>query len=185
MIIKEAKEGKYYLDKIARQNSHAFAVTQKGTVVINGKQESCNFLAYQNGQWYGAKGTARGASEKINENGKSLFIISEKSFWMIRDDGTVEYSSPMKPLSEDAVAFLFAEHNPGICLYAVDGSKQSASMATGIDYAPNSSDFAAMIVIALVRQYDPESADQMETFWFQKEENEAESDEDKDLPWYD
>ena len=184
MIIKEAKEAKYYLEKVAKQNSHAFAVSQKGTLIVNGEQESYNFLAYQNGHWYGSKGKSRGASQKINEQGKSLFIMSEKSFWMLRDDGAAEYSSSLNPLSEDALAFLFAEHKPGICLYVVDGSKQASSMATMIDYAHYSADFAAMIVIALVRQFDSESADQMEKFWFGKEKNETDSDEDNNPPWY-
>jgi hypothetical protein len=185
MIIKEPADWKYYLKKIASKGSHSFVVSNRVMLIINGKHVSNNFLAYQNGQWYGAKGHARGASQPIAEKGKHLFVISENSFWMMRNDRTLEYSSKLKPLSEDAVAFLFAEHEPGVCLYAVDGSKQPASMATSIDSAPYSADFAAMIVIALVKQHDPESAAQMEAFWFGDAENEADSGEDNTPPWFD
>ena len=182
MIIKSQKDARAYLEKISKQSCHAFIVSKKGTLLINGKLESLNFLAYQDGFWYGAKGYVRGASEKI-EKEKYLFIISEKDFWMMHSDGTVEYSSSLKPLSENASAFLFAEHTPGICLYAVDGSRQSASMVTRIDSAPYSADFAAMIVIALVRQHDPESADQMEAFWFREDEQAPDTDEDDEALW--
>lgn len=183
MIIKEPQDWKHYLEKISKQNNHAFSVSKRGTLIVNGRIESYNFLAYHNGRWYGAKGNARGASEKI-EKEKYLFAISEKNFWMMRADGNVEYYSSAKPLSEDAVTFLFAEHSPGICLYAVDGSRQESPMVTSIDPAPYSSDMAAMIVIALVRQHDPESADQMEEFWFQNSETDNNNDgEDENLPW--
>lgn len=183
MIIKEPQDWKYYLQKISKQNNHAFSMSKRGTLIVNGKIESYNFLAYQNGCWYGAKGYVRGASEKVAEKGKALFIISEKDFWMLRSDGNVEYYSSTKPLSEDAVAFLFAEHSPGICLYAVDGSRQESPMVTSIDPAPYSSDMAAMIVIALVRQHDPESAEQMEAFWYQNSETDNNEDENENLPW--
>jgi hypothetical protein len=184
MIIKERQDWKHYLEKISKQNNHAFSVSKRGTLIVNGRIESYNFLAYQNGCWYGAKGNARGASEKI-EKEKYLFAISEKNCWMIRSDGNVEYYSSTKPLSEDAVTFLFAEHSPGICLYAVDGSRQESPMVTSIDPAPYSSDMAAMIIIALVRQHDPESADQMEKFWFKKDEDSHVVDDGDDSLWCD
>ena len=49
-------------------------------------------------------------------------------------------------------------------------------MVTRIDSAAYSADFAAMIVIALVRQHDPESADQMEKFWFREDEQAPDTD---------
>ena len=188
MIIKDPNDAKAYLKKISKQSNHAFVVSRKGTLLVNGQLESLNFLAYQAGCWYGAKGHIRGASEKI-EKEKYLFIISEKDFWMMHSNGTVEYSSSLKPLSENAVAFLFAEHTPGICLYAVDGSRQSVAMATRIDSAPYSADFAAMIVIAMVRQHDPECADQMEAFWFRESTDDSDNstafsyDEEESLSW--
>ena len=86
MVIHKQKDWRQYLQKISKQNSHAFIVSRKGTLIVNGQEESLNFLAYQNGHWYGAKGYARGASEEPGEKGKYLFIISAKDFCYISCD---------------------------------------------------------------------------------------------------
>lgn len=181
MIFNKKSDIQHYLQKIAKEQCHSFRVENEGSLIINGSNKTRKYLAYVNGQWYGGKGEICAIPEnmrvKIGEKltefphkGPHLFIISEKRFWMIREDGSVEFASPTKPLSEDVIAVMFAEHAPGLCLYVIDGGTHKSAIATKLEPCEYSLDLAAMIVIAMVRQYDAESADQMENFWFGKGE---------------
>ena len=180
MIIYKKNEMRYELKKIGEDNNHSLRIDSKGNLVINGVGKTNLYLAYVNGQWYGGKGInaplPKSMMRSLEENacdfadrGKHLFVISEKRFWMLRGDGTAECAAPLKPLSEETIAFVFAQLDSNVNLYVIDGSKYHAVMSAKLDLSIYALNMAAMIVIALVRQHDPDSARQMEEYWISKE----------------
>lgn len=205
MIFNKKCDMQYYMEKVIKQNHFGFKVNNRGILFANGVNEIRTFLAYKEGQWYGSCGDIAGTTDNLSEKGKHLFLISENKFWMMRNDGSVEYSSATKKLSEDAVVFLFAVQKQGLCLYVIDGHKNEAPMMTLMDSDPQSICLAVTIITALVRQYDPKRAAEMEEFWYeakiaeetfgksvenleftnQKDEDadRTEKREDVDLPW--
>ena len=195
MNITQKSDMRHYLHKIIKEDCHSFRVEKDGSLIINGKEKTRKYLAYINGQWYGGKGEACAIPNtmrnktgenlyEFSEQGKHLFIISEKRFWMMLNDGSAEYASPTKSLEYETVAFLMAEHGPGLCLYVIDGSKHSSALAAKIDLCAHGLDLAATIVIALTREYDEEIADQMDDFWFGKNmKNEIADSDDESILW--
>ena len=183
MIFNKKCDMQYYMEKVIKQNHFGFKVNNRGILFANGVNEICTFLAYKEGHWYGSRGDIAGTTDNLSEKGKHLFLISENKFWMMRNDGSVEYSSATKKLSEDAVVFLFAVHKHGLCLYVIDGHKNKAPMITLMEPDTQSIRLAAVILIALVRQYDSKSADQMEEFWFSEKTPEEMLDECLDHLW--
>lgn len=180
MIIEKKRDMRYFLKKTLEERHHAFKVSLGGNLVINGSDEINIFLAYHNGIWYGGKGDIRALARRAFQNvgekvyvfpddGRSLFVISEKRFWMKREDGYAEYSSTTRDLSKDAVAFMMAVDGHNVCMYVIDGSKNPKPMMIKTPVSMQSVQLAAVMLIALVRQYDSRSADQMEHFWFSKE----------------
>lgn len=167
MIFNKKRDMQYYMEKVIKQNHFGFKVNNRGILFANGVNEIRTFLAYKEGHWYGSCGDIAGTTDNLSEKGKHLFLISENKFWMMRNDGSVEYSSATKKLSEDAVVFLFAVQKQGLCLYVIDGHKNKAPMMTLMESDPQSICLAVTIITALVRQYDPKRADEMEEFWFE------------------
>ena len=100
---------------------------------------------------------------------------------MKRNDGSAEYSSEKMELSDDVFACMFVEMSFGIIMLVVDGSKHPVPLMTTLHPDPDVSKLAAMIIIALVRSYDPDGAKAMEDFWFEKAKPHT---EDNDDLWY-
>ena len=182
MILTTKSEKQHYFDKlITDPNHYLFYIGADGNLMTNSHSASSTFLAYQNGHWYGRKDRRVGTSGKLPEKGKFLFAISSSKVWMLRDDGTVEYASDAHTLSEDALSFLLVSMDVGLCLIVIDGSKCSRYLQTLIEQDLFGNSLGAQILIALVRQYDPESADQMDAFWFG--EKKQEKSDNENLPW--
>lgn len=106
----------------------------------------------------------------INKS-KFLFVITETRFWLRQENGNVQYSSPSKPLSEDAVMFCMAVQKGRLCVYIVDGSKYEAPLMLGEPTEYDSEQILALSIMALVKQHDPDVAKQMEDFWFTQGES--------------
>ena len=190
MILDTNSEMLHFINKIRKEeNRNLMGVTADGKLRYGENGYWDTFLAYVNGHWYGAKDGRTGTSDLISEKGKFLFAISETKFWMLRNDNCAEYSSSTKDLSEDALAFLLAEQTYGLCLYVIDGSKCRKPLFSFVETDLFGNCLGAQLIIALVRQYDTESADQMEKFWFAKDKdiqtkgNEIESSNDDSPPW--
>ena len=87
------------------------------------------------------------------------------------------------------IAFLLAKQQHSLYLYVIDGSKCCRPLTSLIEHDLFGNCLGAQLIIALVRQYDPESADHMETFWFAKDKdirtlgNEIERSSDDSPPW--
>ena len=152
MIFTERSKMLHYLKKvISSKYQYTFRVDRLGELIVNNSMNNFNYLAYVNGQWYGAKGNQRITSENIFEKGKTLFALSDTKFWMKRNDGSVEYSSEKMELSDDVFACMFVEMSFGIIMFVIDGSKHPVPLMTTLHPDPDVSKLAAMIIIALVR----------------------------------
>ncbi len=174
MIITKDKEQLHYLKKIIKEKyRHIYRVRSDGMMEYDGNHLITRHLAYINGKWYGSQewqqGASEGALEEI-EKRKFLFGITEFRYWQMREDKKVEYASPSKPLSEEAVMFFVAVQNENLCLYIIDGSKNKIPLMLGVPREPDSEKIFIQTVIAMTRQYDPEAAKEMEEFWLKKED---------------
>ena len=188
----------FHLKKVVKERyGHLYMINPTGRLTINCTDVSYGFLVYQNGHWYGGKYNRVESSDKTGEHGKILFGLSEKRFCMMKNDGAAEFSPLTQDLGEDARVFLFAEQEDGLYLTIVDGRKLSDPFVLVERKDVSIADTLAYIVISLVRQYDPEAADQMEAFWFVEgatplteeknqdcEDKEAYIEGKDDLPWY-
>lgn len=190
MILDTNSEMLHFINKIRKEDCrYLMGVTPDGKLKYYENGYSDTFLAYVNGHWYGCKDGRTGTSDSLSQKGKFLFAITESKFWMLRDDDCAEYSSATKAPSKDAIAFLLAAQETGLTLYVIDGSKCSRPLYSFIEQDIYGNCLGAQLIISLVRQYDPDSADQMEKFWFDKEpsdkiqRNKNTEDEDVDLPW--
>ena len=174
MIITEEKEQLHYINKLMKEkHRHIYRMRHDGLLEYDGDCMTQRFLAYIDGKWYGSKAGRQGASEGVLEEIKKrkfLFAITESRYWQIREDRKVEYASPSKPLSEDAVMFFMAVQKGILCLYIIDGSKNKAPLMLGVPKEEDTEKIFAQSIIAMTRQYDPDAAKEMEDFWFAKEE---------------
>ena len=107
----------------------------------------------------------------------------------MKDDGSAEYIKSNQTLPADTRIFMVAEHLAGMRLTIVDGNKSCEPYAIWGPRNIKTANMMATIMIALVRQYDSESADHMERFWFggkkekQEKEPECDLDEEAEFPW--
>lgn len=185
MIITKKEDICAKMDKIQKSHhGNLYRIVVTGEMVVNGSFISYGFMVYRDGHWYCRKGDAIKFSKDIPENGTFLLGMSNKRFCMIQDYGTAEYASASVPLSKDTRLFFFTEQEDGICLTIADGQKSKIPYNLLGERTVASADMMAMLMLALVRQYDVDAANRMEEFWFPKStENDDCQEEKENLPW--
>lgn len=151
-------------------------------MIVNDFFVSYGFMLYRNGHWYCRKGDEILLSKNIPQNAAFYLGMSDKRFFMIQDNKSAEYATASVPLDKDTRLFFFTEQEDGMCLTIADGQKSKIPYYLLGDQTIKSADMMAILMLALVRQYDADAADQMERFWFQKSEADDDSQEE-DLPW--
>lgn len=171
MIITDRAEIERYADKLfLEQRRHVYVLDAKGALQVDGTVNSYVYLIYLNGQWYGARNKRFGSSERIPESGKNLFVMTENKFFAVKEDGSVEYSSEKKDLSADYHSFALIYQAEGLVFYLADGSKKRCPMMTLLEATPENIELMAEVIIALTHRYDPKAAEEMEKFFYNKEE---------------
>lgn len=170
MIITEDQDKLHYIKKLMKEKyRHTYRMCSDGDLEYDGNCRTNKLLMYIDRAWYGSwelnQGASKGAMDKINKR-KFLFAITENRYWQMRSDKRVEYASPAKPLSEDAVMFFMAVQKGTLCIYIIDGSKYKAPLMLGVSREPDTERIFAQSIIAMTQQYDPEAAKEMEEFWF-------------------
>ena len=120
MIITDNGKKLHYIKKIMNEQLHqVYRVRSDGTLEYDHQSLTGKYLAYIDGRWYGAHngrhGSSEGSMEEI-QNAKFLFAITQDRLWLARNDGTVEYSSPSKKLSDSTISFLLAKQSNKVCI---------------------------------------------------------------------
>lgn len=187
MIITDEKEQLHYINKILKEKrKHIYQIRSDGMLRYDGSYVTGKFLAYIDGKWYGARdsrqGTSEGALDQI-EKAKFLFAITETRYLLRQNNGTSEYTSPSKPLSEDTVMFFVAAQKDILCLYIIDGNKNKLPLMLGVSIEHDSERIFVQSVIAMTRQYDPDAAKEMEDFWYTQGESPSNGDKITKCRW--
>ena len=175
MIITDNGKKLHYIKKIMNEQLHqVYRVRSDGTLEYDHQSLTGKYLAYIDGRWYGAHngrhGSSEGSMEEI-QNAKFLFAITQDRLWLSKNDGTVEYSSPSKKLSDSTISFLLAKQSNKVCMFIIDGNQFEAPLMTAVCPEHDNEEILIHSVIALTRQYDADAADEMYNFWYTEQEN--------------
>ena len=171
MIITDKKIKSKSLEAISSAKDCAYyRILPTGELQINSYFKSYVFLAYVRGNWFASFGNRKGASVEIPAEGLSLFAYGNNSLWIPNDDGAVEITNPLLPLETDTHVVLFAFSGSSYSVIIADGNKYNTVISTDMKKRPENMLLLILSMAAIIRPYDEKSADEIEQFWFQRDQ---------------
>ena len=130
-----------------------------------GKFKSKMYILYDSGCWYASKIYSRSGSKAFPCPPQKIALVDRESCIIYRNEEQAAYYSKTSDLPEDARFYCFVYTGKVIEVVIADSSRSKTVLRATL--APNAG--ICMIIVmsflALIREFDPETADAIERFW--------------------
>lgn len=130
-----------------------------------GKFKSRMYILYDSGCWYASKIYSRGGSKAFPCPPQKIALLDQEGCILYRNGEQAEYYSKTTDLSEDTRFYCFVYTGKVIEVVIADSRRCKTVLRATL--APNAGSCTIMVMsfLALIREFDPETADAIENFW--------------------
>ena len=165
------------LEKLANHpQTFQFAVSPKGSLLISHVKnfEILDFWLYWDGSYYKRDLLEVTSNFTVPETGQFLCAFGNQKFVATRRDGTHEFATAKKQLSEDFSLVMYIRFNESIVLLVADGKFAKEATLVTLSDTPSNRVFAAAVLYNAIGLRDKTAADLL----LQNEDEEASSGEE-------
>ena len=152
------------LEKLAQSpQTFQFALSPKGSLMISHAKnfEILDFWLYWDGAYYKRDLLEVTSNFALPETGQFLCAFGKQKFVATRRDGTHEFATAKKPLSDDFSMILYIRFNESIVLLIADGKfAKEASLVTLSD-TPSNRVFSSAVLYNAMSLRDKAIADEL------------------------
>lgn len=130
-----------------------------------GKYKSGMYILYDSGCWYASKIYGKGGSKAFPCPPQKVALLDRESCILYRNAERAEYYSKTSDLPEDTRFYCFVYTGKVIEVVIADAHRCKTVLRATL--APNAGSCTIMVMsfLALIREFDPETADAIEDFW--------------------
>ena len=150
------------LDKLAKHpQTFQFALSPKGSLMISHVRdfEILDFWLYWDGSYYKRDLLEVTSNFTVPETGQFLCAFGKQKFVATRRDGTHEFATAKKQLSDDFSMILYIRFNESIVLLVADGKFAKEATLVTLSDTPSNRVFAAAVLYNAIGLRDKTAAD--------------------------
>ena len=132
---------------------------------------TCNFyIAYVRGEWYASNYYGFSSSKPIPQRGINMFCCAKNEYREYIPDKGAEIATHKLSLSKDVHNFVLFLAGTYFRLIIADGSKADCVLIMDTQANSTSCQTLVMALCAMIGQYNPTAATEIETFWYSNNE---------------
>ena len=166
------------LEKLAQSpQTFQFALSPKGSLLISHVKnfEILDFWLYWDGSYYKRDLLEVTSNFTVPETGQFLCAFGKQKFVATRRDGTHEFATAKKQLSEDFSLVMCIRFNESIVLLVADGKFAKEATLVTLSDTPSNRVFAAAVLYNAIGLRDKTAADLLLQEEAEEEHNEEEA----------
>ena len=184
MIIKNDLELAYF-DEYYLQSKYTmrFGVFNTGDLTFRAERTTNFYIAYVRDEWYASNNYGHSSSCKIPDAGIHLFSCAKNEYKECIPDVGIEISTHKLALSKDIHNFVLFLGGTNFRLIVADGSKSGCVLIMDAPASPSSCKTLAMAICAMIGQYNPTAAAEIESFWYSNSEDDQFTKKSKAIDW--
>ena len=184
MIVKDDLEITYY-DEYYFNSRHTmhFRIFDTGELLVRDRKVSSFYIAYVRGEWYASNNNGQAASCKIPNTGIHLFSCAKNEYREYIADIGVEIATHKLALSKDVHNFVLFLNGTYFRMIVADGSKANGVLIMDAHASSNSCQALVMAICAMIGQYSPTAASEIESFWYSNSEEDQFAKKAKTIDW--
>lgn len=142
-----------------------------------------DYIAYVKGEWYASNNYGHSSSCKIPDAGIHLFSCVKNEYKECIPDVGIEISTHKLALSKDIHNFVLFLGGTNFRLIVADGSKSGCVLIMDAPASPSSCKTLVMAICAMIGQYNPTAAAEIESFWYSNSEDDQFTKKSKAIDW--